>query len=125
MNVLGVASLVIGMLLLVYLVVALLRAEEFWSTHELDPPSCCQATLLVAVLCAVHRPLGDYLARTVESPRHLRVERVGYRLFGVDPDADQRGRSTCARARLLAWCAIVLLYALLRLAGVPPVLAVA
>ena len=29
MNVLGIASLVIGMLLLVYLVVALLRAEEF------------------------------------------------------------------------------------------------
>lgn len=49
-----------------------------------------QALLLVVALAACHCPLGDYMAWVFSSDRHLRVERVAYRLVGVDPDADQR-----------------------------------
>ena len=40
---------------------------------------------LVAALALVHRPLGDYVARVVTGTRHSSVERVVYRLGGVDP----------------------------------------
>lgn len=49
-----------------------------------------QIGLLVALLAAVHVPLGDYMARVLEGRTHSRVERVVYRLGGIDPDADQR-----------------------------------
>ncbi|NHC15891.1 potassium-transporting ATPase subunit KdpA [Motilibacter deserti] len=45
---------------------------------------------LVAALALVHRPLGDHMARAYSGSRHLRAERVVYRLVGVDPEADQR-----------------------------------
>ncbi|WP_042364103.1 potassium-transporting ATPase subunit KdpA [Streptacidiphilus neutrinimicus] len=48
-----------------------------------------QALLLVAALAASYRPLGDYLARVLTAPRHLRIERPLYRLIGVDTTADQ------------------------------------
>ena len=51
-----------------------------------------QALLLVAALAVCYRPLGDYMARVFQSSRHLAVERAGYRLMGVDPDADQTWR---------------------------------
>jgi len=49
-----------------------------------------QLSLLTAVLAAVHRPFGDYMARVYSSDRHLRGERVLYRLIGADPNAEQR-----------------------------------
>ncbi|MFJ6213252.1 potassium-transporting ATPase subunit KdpA [Streptomyces sp. NPDC092296] len=49
-----------------------------------------QASVLVAALAACHRPLGDWIAHLLTTSRHLRVERVLYRLTGVDGDADQR-----------------------------------
>ncbi|ACQ82024.1 potassium-transporting ATPase, A subunit [Beutenbergia cavernae DSM 12333] len=48
-----------------------------------------QIALVLAVLAAVHVPFGAYMARVYSSPKHLRVERAGYRLARVDPDADQ------------------------------------
>ena len=45
--------------------------------------------VLVAVLAAVHVPLGDYMARVYSSDKHLRVERGMYRLVGVDADREQ------------------------------------
>ncbi|MDX6257510.1 MAG: potassium-transporting ATPase potassium-binding subunit [Frankiales bacterium] len=51
-----------------------------------------QALLLVAALAVCYRPMGDYMARVFESKKHLAVERVGYRLMGVNPDADQTWR---------------------------------
>ena len=44
---------------------------------------------LIAALAAVHRPLGDYMARVLTGTKHSRVERVVYRLVGVDADAEQ------------------------------------
>ncbi len=49
--------------------------------------------LLVALLAAVYVPYGDYMARVYSSTTHLRVERLVYRLGGVDPDAEQGARS--------------------------------
>jgi K+-transporting ATPase ATPase A chain len=79
-----------------------------------------QATLLVALLVAAQRPRGDFLARTVEAPRHLRVERVGYRLFGVDPDADQRWPVYLRAVLAFSFVSMVVLYALLRLQAYLP-----
>ena len=79
-----------------------------------------QATLLVTVLVAVQRPLGDFLARTVESSRHLRIERFGYRLFGVDPDADQRWPVYLRAVLAFSFVSMVVLYGLLRLQGYLP-----
>jgi potassium-transporting ATPase potassium-binding subunit len=44
---------------------------------------------IVAALAVAYRPLGDYMARVLSSDRHLRGERVIYRLVGVDPDREQ------------------------------------
>src|SRR5215210_3488802 len=46
------------------------------------------ALLVALTLC--YRPLGGYMARVFTSDRDLRVERVVYRLVGVDAKADQR-----------------------------------
>ncbi|NUS57688.1 MAG: potassium-transporting ATPase subunit KdpA, partial [Streptomycetaceae bacterium] len=48
-----------------------------------------QISLLIAVLAAVHRPFGDYMARVYSSEKHLRGERWIYKLVGADPNSGQ------------------------------------
>jgi len=74
-----------------------------------------QVVALVGCLAVAQRPLGDFLARTVESPRHLSVERVAYRAFGVDPGADQRWPVYLRSVLVFSMVSIVVLYGLLRL----------
>ena len=75
---------------------------------------------LVAALAVVHAPLGDHMARVYTSSRHLRVERLLYRVAGVDPDAEQRW-PVYARAVLgFSFVSVLLLYALQRLQGLLP-----
>ncbi|WBB55598.1 potassium-transporting ATPase subunit KdpA [Verrucosispora sp. WMMD573] len=85
---------------------------------------------LVVALAAVHRPLGDYLFRVVSGTRHTRVERIAYRMVGVNPAAEQTW-GVYARA-VLAFSAIsiLFLYGFMRLQnhlwlslGLDPVLA--
>lgn len=45
--------------------------------------------VLVSLLAVVYVPLGDHMARVFTSPRHLRIERLVYRVTGVSPDAEQ------------------------------------
>ena len=45
-----------------------------------------QVGVLLAALAVCYRPLGAYMARVFTSERDLRVERVVYRLVGVDPE---------------------------------------
>jgi potassium-transporting ATPase potassium-binding subunit len=73
-----------------------------------------QVGLLLAALAACYRPLGAYMARVYTSDHDTRMERVVYRIVGVDPRADQRW-PVYARA-LLAFSAVsvVGLYALQR-----------
>ncbi|WP_406281406.1 potassium-transporting ATPase subunit KdpA [Embleya sp. NBC_00896] len=49
-----------------------------------------QLSLLIAILAAVHRPFGDYMAHVYSSDKHLRGERVLYKLIGANPDTEQR-----------------------------------
>jgi K+-transporting ATPase ATPase A chain len=74
-----------------------------------------QVGLLIAALAACYRPLGAYMARTYTSEHDTRVERVCYKVMGVDPKADQRW-PVYARS-LLAFSAVsvIFLYGLLRL----------
>ena len=74
-----------------------------------------QVTLLVAALAAVHLPLGAYLARVYTSPRHLRVERLGYRVMRVDADAEQRWTSYLFSLLGFSLVSLLALYALGRL----------
>jgi K+-transporting ATPase ATPase A chain len=73
-----------------------------------------QVALLIAALAACYRPLGAFMARVYTSEHDTRVERVCYRLMGVDPKADQRW-PVYARS-LLAFSAVsvLFLYGLLR-----------
>src|SRR6478672_7092653 len=69
---------------------------------------------LVAALALVHKPLGDYMARVVTGSRHLAVERVAYRLGGVDPDADQTWRRYLRSVLAFSAVGVLLLYLILR-----------
>ncbi|GAA3572368.1 potassium-transporting ATPase subunit KdpA [Kribbella ginsengisoli] len=74
-----------------------------------------QVGLLVALLAAVYRPLGGYMARVYTSDKDTRIERGTYKLLGVDSKADQTW-AVYARS-LLAFSAVglILLYLLQRL----------
>ncbi|MEU8309317.1 potassium-transporting ATPase subunit KdpA [Actinomadura sp. NPDC048955] len=63
---------------------------------------------LLLALALSHRPLGDYMYRVYSGTRHSRVERVLYRLVGVDPEAEQRW-SVYARS-VLAFSAVSVLF---------------
>jgi K+-transporting ATPase ATPase A chain len=70
-------------------------------------------TLIIALL-AVHRPLGDYIARVVSSPKHLRVERAVYRVGGIDAEADQTAGSYLRSLLSFSLVSVLFLYAFLR-----------
>jgi K+-transporting ATPase ATPase A chain len=74
-----------------------------------------QTSLLVALLVAIHAPLGDYMARTFSSTRHLRAERGLYRVMGVDPDADQKWSTYLRSVLAFSLVGVLLLYGLQRL----------
>jgi K+-transporting ATPase ATPase A chain len=62
---------------------------------------------LILALAAVHAPLGDYMYRVYNSPKHSRVERTVYRIIGADPSA-QQGWGAYARS-VLAFSAVGIL----------------
>ncbi len=71
------------------------------------------ATLILA-LALVHRPLGDYMARMLESKRHLRVEQGLYRVGGIDPDADQTWSRYLRAVLAFSLMSVLFLYGFLR-----------
>ncbi|OHV42047.1 MULTISPECIES: potassium-transporting ATPase subunit KdpA [Pseudofrankia] len=70
---------------------------------------------LVAALCLVYRPFGDYLAHVYTSPRDTRAERVAYRLVGVDPRAEQRWPAYLRSVLAFSAVGVLFLYGFLRL----------
>src|SRR5947209_2640692 len=72
------------------------------------------ASLAVA-LAVAYRPLGDYMYRVVTSTRHLRVERLMYRLVGVNPDGEQSWTVYARSVLAFSAVSIVFLYAFMRL----------
>jgi K+-transporting ATPase ATPase A chain len=79
-----------------------------------------QVLALVVALTAVHRPLGDFMAATLESPRHLRVERLVYRGIGVDPDADTRWPVYLRAVLAFSIVSIIVVYGFVRLQALLP-----
>ncbi|WP_433603911.1 potassium-transporting ATPase subunit KdpA [Dactylosporangium sp. CA-139114] len=63
---------------------------------------------LIAVLALLYRPFGDYMYRAITSARHLRAERVMYRVTGVNPDGEQSW-GVYARS-VLAFSAVSILF---------------
>ena len=70
---------------------------------------------LVAALALVHRPFGDYMARVLTTPRHLRIERVVYRLGGIEADAEQTWGRYLRAALAFSAISVLFLYGFLRL----------
>jgi K+-transporting ATPase ATPase A chain len=86
-----------------------------------------QAGLLVLALAVSYRPLGDYMAHILTSPKHWRVEKGLYRLMGVDGDADQTWPTYVRSMLAISAVGVLLLYGILRLQdhlmlslGMPP-----
>jgi potassium-transporting ATPase potassium-binding subunit len=74
-----------------------------------------QVVAMILLLALVYRPLGDYMARVFTTDEHWRGEKVLYRLFRVDPDAEQRWSTYAWGVLAFSFVGIVLLYALQRL----------
>lgn len=89
--------------------------------------SWLQAAVLVGVLLAVIKPLGAYMARVYgggASPGDrvfAPVERLLYRVTGVDPDREQRWTTYAYSVLAFSLVSVLLLYALQRLQGALPV----
>ncbi|WP_406247284.1 potassium-transporting ATPase subunit KdpA [Microbacterium sp. M] len=79
-----------------------------------------QAATLIAVLVVLYRPLGDYIARTYASPRHLRVEGWTYRAIGVDAESEQTWRAYARGVLIFSVTGLLLVYALQRVQAVLP-----
>ncbi len=75
---------------------------------------------LVGLLALAYRPLGDFIAGTLESPRHSRLERPLYRLAGVNPDAAQSTRSYALAVVGFSVVSLALLFLLLVLQSFLP-----
>ena len=63
----------------------------------------------------LHVPLGNYMAAVYTSGSDLRVERVIYRLVGVQPDAQQRWTRYLSSLLAFSLVSVLVLYALLLL----------
>ncbi|NYI70936.1 K+-transporting ATPase ATPase A chain [Naumannella cuiyingiana] len=79
-----------------------------------------QAGLLIMLIAACHDPVGRLLYATATGERHLRVERVIYRLIGVDPRAEQNARNYLLAVLGFSLAGVLLLYAMLRLQAYLP-----
>ncbi|MEY9967840.1 K+-transporting ATPase ATPase A chain [Streptacidiphilus sp. MAP12-16] len=74
-----------------------------------------QALALVGALALSYRPLGDFIAHTLTSRKHLRVERGIYKLIGVDGDAEQTWSSYLRSVLAFSFISVLFLYGFQRL----------
>ncbi|BBG00648.1 MULTISPECIES: potassium-transporting ATPase subunit KdpA [Pseudonocardia] len=79
-----------------------------------------QVAVLLALLAASWKPLGDRMARVYTDTRHGRAERVIYRLCRVDPGSGQRWTTYAAGVLGLSLVSVLLLYLFQRLQPVLP-----
>jgi K+-transporting ATPase ATPase A chain len=79
-----------------------------------------QLGTVVLVLALIHRPLGDFMAHTFTSPRHLRVERGFYRVIGVDGSGEQSWPAYLRSVLVFSALGILAVYALQRLQPLLP-----
>src|SRR5690242_15974273 len=79
-----------------------------------------QLGVLLVLLAVVYIPFGNYLAAVFTTEGHWRVERLVYRVVGVDPDSQQRWTGYAAALLAFSFLSVVLLYLLQRLQGLLP-----
>jgi K+-transporting ATPase ATPase A chain len=79
-----------------------------------------QVGALALILVAVHRPLGDYMARIYSSKNDLRVERGFYRLIGVDARAEQSWKAYVRSVLAFSLVGVLFVYAIQRAQAVLP-----
>ncbi|GAA3287174.1 potassium-transporting ATPase subunit KdpA [Arthrobacter citreus] len=91
-------------------------------------PAVASFLLVALLLAALHRPLGDYMARFYTSSKNLAVERGFYRLIGVDAASRQSWQSYLRSVLAFSAVGMLFLYALQRTQhllpgslGLPPV----
>ena len=73
-----------------------------------------QIVILIAALAVAVPLLGRYLAHIYTSEKHLRAEKVAYRVLRVDPDADQHWRSYALAVLGFSLVGVLFLYLLAR-----------
>lgn len=73
-----------------------------------------QAATLALILAVAYRPVGDYLAQTFTSQTDWRIERVLYRMIGVDPRAEQSWQGYLRGILLFSVTGLLVVYALQR-----------
>lgn len=76
-----------------------------------------QLLVLIAVLVAAYRPLGDYMAWVYSTERSLRVERWIYRASGVDPAFEQRWTAYAVSLLSFSAASVLFLYVFQRVQG--------
>jgi K+-transporting ATPase ATPase A chain len=74
-----------------------------------------QVIALVGALALSYRPLGDYIAHILTTPKHLRAERIVYKLGGVNGDADQKWSAYLRSVLAFSAVSVLFLYGFLRL----------
>jgi K+-transporting ATPase ATPase A chain len=79
-----------------------------------------QLGFLLALLVAVYRPLGDYIAWIYTSPRSWRLERMIYRLTGVDSEREQRWPGYAGSVLAFSLVSVLVLYGLQRVQHLLP-----
>jgi potassium-transporting ATPase potassium-binding subunit len=85
-----------------------------------------QVVLYMAILLALAKPLGAYMARVYDGPPLLLdrvlgpIERLCYRLAGVDPAAGMTWRTYAVAMLVFNFVGLLAVYALQRLQGVLP-----
>ncbi|GAA2838933.1 potassium-transporting ATPase subunit KdpA [Crossiella cryophila] len=76
-----------------------------------------QVVLLLVLLAAAYRPLGDYMARVYEDEKHWRLERGIYAIVRVDPGAGQRWTTYAAAVLGFSFASVAVLYLMQRFQG--------
>ncbi|GAA2068256.1 potassium-transporting ATPase subunit KdpA [Williamsia deligens] len=79
-----------------------------------------QVGVVVLILALAYVPLGDHMARVLTSQRHLRVERLLYRVVRVDASRPQTWVGYTAAVLGFSLVGVLFLYALQRLQAVLP-----
>jgi potassium-transporting ATPase potassium-binding subunit len=73
-----------------------------------------QAGLLVAALAACYVPLGNYMAHIFTTDKDWKIERLIYRLTGINKDADQKWSIYIRSILAFSFVAVLFLYGLQR-----------
>ncbi|PPF54689.1 potassium-transporting ATPase subunit KdpA [Clavibacter michiganensis] len=79
-----------------------------------------QVASVVLVLVLVHRPLGDLMARMYESRHDTRVERLLYRIVGVDPRSEQTWPAYLRAVLAFSLTGVLVVYGMQRLQALLP-----